>query len=267
MDEIERELRARTSFAARATALELLELHMPDGPSDARAAALQARLERANQRFAERLRSRIRSGRYTSAGLARAFAKLAEPTRFHDYDALDLLLASLLDIGPVPEGETALEPEMVRYQPTPAHAILALIERAVAPSDVVYDLGSGLGWVVILVALLSGARARGVEIEPAYVRYASECARELNLPRAEFSVADARVADFADATLFFLYTPFRGALLEQVLQRLQLLAATRPLRVASYGPCTHELARCSWLRPRASQLNEHELAVFDSVTP
>jgi len=51
--------------------------------------------------------------------------------------------------------------EMIAYRPTPAHAILELIKDAnLCQDDVFCDLGSGLGHVVMLVALLSGARHR-----------------------------------------------------------------------------------------------------------
>ena len=153
---------------------------------------------------------------------------------------------------------------MVAYQPTPAREILALIERAgLRPGDVFCDLGSGLGHVVLLVALLSGARARGVEVEPAYCEYAERCARGLKLRGVEFLRADARAAPLTEVTVFFLYTPFRGALLQQVLERLRAEAAERPVRVCSYGPCTKDLARAAWLRPEDDcDLGEHEVAVF-----
>lgn len=256
----------RATFAQRAALLEELERM---APPQQRAETLQQHLEAANERVVARLRARIRAGRYTPAGLARAFAKLAEHDLTRDYDALDLLVAMLLDRGEVPPEQVALEPEMVRYQPTPAKLILAFLERAqVGPSDVVVDLGSGLGWVAIVSALLRGARARGVELEPVYCAYAERCAEHLNLRGVQFIQADARSADLAGGTVYFMYTPFRGALLAEVLGRLRLLAASQALRLCTYGPCTAEVARscASWLAPRTPDLSEHDVVVFDPRT-
>jgi len=157
-----------------------------------------------------------------------------------------------------------LEPEMVFYQPTPARAILSLVERAnLGPGDALCDLGSGLGHVVLLVALLSGARARGVEIEPAYVEHAAACARRLDVQGVEFLQGDARRASFAEATVFFMYTPFRGAMLDEVLEALRREAARRAFRVCTIGPCTAAVAEKRWLRPAGERASgEHEIAVF-----
>jgi predicted RNA methylase len=263
--------RAGSRFVDRADAIEMLELHLfsrPDAESHAayvEANALKQRLEAANERVVRRLATRIRAGRFTHAGLRRALARLARDTHGRDYDALDLLLASLFDAGSFESERVVLEPEMVAYQPTPGRAILDLLERAdLRAHDVFVDLGSGLGWVVLLVACLSEARAIGIELEPTYCDAARGCARQLNLARAEFVQADARVAFLQHGTVYFMYTPFRGAMLRRVLARLRTEAAQRAIRVCSYGPCTLELARESWLQPRAAGvLGEDELVVFD----
>jgi hypothetical protein len=237
---------ACSSFPARAELLELLELHAPG----ARAEPIRGALEAANERAASRLRTRIAAGRYTSQGLARAFARCAGERRGRlEYDALDSLLASLLDAGSLPDEEATREPEMVAYQPTPGRVILELLERAqLGASDVLVDVGSGLGWVAITAALLSDARAIGIELEPTFVAYARACARMLNLSRAVFVAADARVASLDTGTVYFLYTPFRGQMLRDVLGRLEAQAHTRPIRVFAYGPCTLEIERAGWPR-------------------
>jgi tRNA A58 N-methylase Trm61 len=154
---------------------------------------------------------------------------------------------------------------MVAYQPTPGRAILSLLERAdIQAHDVLVDLGSGLGWVVILVALLSEARTVGIEFEPTYCEYARSCARALNVSRAEFVHADARETSLANGTVFFLYTPFRGEMLQQVLRRLRAEAEQRPIRVCTYGPCTPLVATADWLAPRdPHDFREDEVVVFD----
>ena len=271
-------------FDRRAAALEFLEVHVLDrlqhleelAPLEPTLLALKARattlhqyLEGANQRLLRRLRLRIAAGNYTPGGLKRALARYAGPGRQEGYDVLDRLVGGLLAVAPPSEPRVALEPEMVAYQPTPARAILRLIDRTyLGPGDTLVDMGAGLGYVVILVALLCGARARGIELEPAYCDYARRCAARLNVSRVEFTQGDAREAFLADGTVFFLYTPFRGALFRQVLQRLRAEARVRPIRVCTYGPCTAEMAGVSWLRPgEGSDAGEHEVAVFHAAEP
>ena len=270
-----------TSFGARAQRIEELEAHVierlavvgaPLPPElhalHAEALALRERLETRNARFVERLRARIANGAYTRAGLLRAFARLADPQPgVPGYDALDELFADLFDAGELPELHAQLEPEMVAYQPTPARVILALIERAaLSCEDVLCDVGSGLGHVLLASALLSGARGVGVELEPAYCAHAARSARRLRLPQLTFMAADAREAPLDEANVFYLYTPFRGQLLDDVLARLKREATRRPLVICSYGPCTPVVAQARWLEQRQpADLNPHELHVFDSV--
>jgi hypothetical protein len=269
-------------FAARAAAIELLEIHvfdrlryMKEGatlPVDlqelgVQAATLRKRLEAANEEVVRRLARQIRSRRFTPEGLRRVFARSGgPPSRACGYDALDVLVVGLLGIGALPQERATRAPEMVAYQPTPARAILALVERAqIGPGDVFFDLGSGLGWVVILVALLSGARAKGIEFEPAYCEYAERAASRLNVSGVEFVRADARVASLAGGTVFFLYTPFRGALLQRMIERLRSEATVRPIRVCTLGPCTAEVAAATWLRGDGGDSREGEVAVFRST--
>jgi SAM-dependent methyltransferase len=233
----------------------------------AQAKALCKRLEAANEELYQALRRRIQSGQYTGSALNRVLARYAGPPgRPGDYDTLDVLISGLLHTGAPPRERSARAAEMVAYQPTPARAILALIKHAnLSQDDVFYDLGSGLGHVVMLVALLSGARAVGIELEPAYVSYARRCARRLKVQNVEFVQADAREAVLTDGSVFFLYSPFNGALLRKVLERLRVEAAKRPIRVCTYGPCTSVTASASWLRPIDHRaLSDNQVAIFHS---
>jgi precorrin-6B methylase 2 len=165
------------------------------------------------------------------------------------YDARDAFLNGLLHPDPMPEPVRPLEADMVPFQKTPFRAIEALLGRAgLGPADVFCDVGSGLGQIPIVVHLLSGARAWGCEREPAYVAYARACADALGLSAVAFAEADARAADYAAATALFLYTPFRRAMLDEVLERMR--RQCRPgARIFAYGPCLPEMARKPWLTP------------------
>jgi SAM-dependent methyltransferase len=185
--------------------------------------------------LAPRLRQRIRNGLYTPLGLRKAFARCSD--RSDGFDSLDLIVAPLLNDGEPGEPQVVLEKEMVPYQPTPARVVLELIERTqLGPQDLLCDLGSGLGHVCLLAALLTGCRARGVELEPSYCAYAARTAQALDLRGVDFICSDAREAPLEGATVYFLFTPFRGALLQQVVARLP-----RGARIAAHGPCISEL--------------------------
>ena len=70
----------------------------------------------------------------------------------------------------------------VRYEPTPMSIVREMLEMAgVGPQDVVYDLGSGDGRMVITAAREFGARGVGIEIDPRLVERARENARQVFL--------------------------------------------------------------------------------------
>jgi hypothetical protein len=256
------------TFAARCELADLLEaaqLAPLSAAHGARAQALQGQIELADERFFARVRSRIAARRFTPGGLAESLRRYAEssadPRR---YDALDVLLSGVLDAGELPVEHVAREAEMIAYQPTPGRVVLSLLPHIQA-DDVVYDLGAGLGRVVLVAALLRGVRARGVEIEPAFCAYADCVARALRIERVDFVVGDAREVPLDDGTLFFMYSPFRGELLGRVMSRLRGLATRTALRICSLGPCTAALAAAPWLQLHCGTLAADELNVFHSI--
>ena len=273
----------RSGFAASAAAIEHLEIHVLDRlrylreraelPAELLGLEKEARrflgrLEAAEKSVIDGLRRDIKRGPHSPATLRQALLDHSGPSTLKDgYDALDLLVAGLLDAGAPAMERRSREPEMVFYQPTPARAILAMIEGAgIGPRDRFYDLGSGLGQVVILTALLTGARARGIEIEPAYCVYARRSARRLGASGVEIVNADARQASLAGGTVFYLYTPFKGEMLAQVLRRLEAVAMEGPIRICTFGPCGVELSRLPWLEPlNGGPRDEGKIAFFRSL--
>jgi predicted RNA methylase len=125
------------------------------------------------------------------------------------------------------------------------------------------DLGSGLGHVPLLVSMLCGIRTLGVELQPAYVACARECAQKLGVRQARFVANDARVADLTSGSVFYLFTPFTGSVLREVLERLREESTRRQIRVCSLGPCTRELQSHEWLRASARP-ETGRIAVFAS---
>ena len=97
------------------------------------------------------------------------------------------------------------------------------------------DVGSGVGRAAAFVHLLTGATAIGIEIQPALVRASRDLAARLN--GSSFSPIEGDAAQLAGsiaaASVFFLYCPFSGDRLETLLNDIEPIARTRPLRVCS----------------------------------
>jgi SAM-dependent methyltransferase len=93
------------------------------------------------------------------------------------------------------------------YEPAPHAVVRALLEMAdVKPHDVVYDLGSGDGRIAIAAARDFGARAVGIEIDPALVARAREQAGQAGVSdRVEFREEDMYSADITGATVVTLF--------------------------------------------------------------
>lgn len=97
-------------------------------------------------------------------------------------------------------------PDVV-YIPTPQPVVEAMLEMAgVKVGDVVYDLGSGDGRVVITAAKKYGASGVGVEIDPALVKTATEAAAAAGVSdRVRFVAGNMFDADLRPATVVTLY--------------------------------------------------------------
>jgi hypothetical protein len=180
------------------------------------------------------------------------------------YDYLDELIRGVLQFEEPSAEAVQLESEMVPYQPTPARHIFDFIGRAaLTERDFLIDLGSGLGHVTLMASICSSANCTGIELEPAYVECARKSARSLNLKNMRFVQGDARAADLSDGTVFYLYTPFTGTILRDVLNLLRDEAVRRDIRICTFGPCTPAVAEEQWLRVIGT-LETERLAVFRS---
>lgn len=100
------------------------------------------------------------------------------------------------------------EPD-VPYVPTPEKVVAEMLKLGkVNKNDVLYDLGSGDGRIVITAAQRFGTRGTGVELLPALVSEARENARKAGVAdRVTFiegDIFDARIADATVVTLYLL---------------------------------------------------------------
>lgn len=110
----------------------------------------------------------------------------------------------LLSIGKRgPSGLADLAP----YFPTPMIVVEKMLELAeIDRGDILYDLGSGDGRVVIAAAKRYGIRAIGIELDPGLVDESLDSARAAGVGGlVEFHLQDLKEADFSDATVVTLY--------------------------------------------------------------
>lgn len=115
-------------------------------------------------------------------------------------------------------GQTRARPELdVIYVPTPQPVVEAMLELAqVKRSDVVYDLGSGDGRLVITAAKKYGASGVGIELDPALVKTARENAAAAGVSsRVRFVTQNLYTADLSRASVVTLY------LLQSINERLR----------------------------------------------
>jgi hypothetical protein len=280
-------LYAAEHFAARAGALDtvqqvyqLLHLYRHDArwgghqqTLQQQARLLEQRLRQADADWFHCMRRDIRHGLQTSHTLRRLFDDYTRyrPGRVgqihRGYDRLDALVHGLLWAEQAPTVVQRCEIDMIVYEPTPARVVLDLVDQVgFTAQEVFYDIGAGLGHVVLLVHLMTRAVARGVDIEAAYCQHAQHCADALGLSQVRFLHSDARHVDYTDGTVFFMYTPFTGGLLDTVLEALHQVARHHPITLCTYGACTFEVRRHAWLRLR-HPVSEHAyaLAVFTSM--
>lgn len=95
----------------------------------------------------------------------------------------------------------------VPYVPTDERLVTAMLELgAVDDDDVLYDLGSGDGRVVVAAAHLFGAQAVGVELDPERLAEAAAYAETMGVEaQVDFIEQDLFLADLTPATVVTLY--------------------------------------------------------------
>lgn len=146
----------------------------------------------------------------------------------------DAWLDLVLGTEEIPEDGPDLPTGCVPYLPCAVDTLLQMIEHAgVHSRDVFVDVGSGLGRAAILTQLLTGAAAIGIEIQAHLVSASRDKTARLNVSRFSVVHGDAvRLTGFIPiGSVFFFYCPFSGDRLEKVLDDLEPIARTRPIRI------------------------------------
>ena len=153
------------------------------------------------------------------------------------------------------------EPD-VPYVPTHETVVAEMLKVAkVKKDDVLYDLGSGDGRIVITAAKKFGTRGTGIELVPSLVREARDNAAKAGVSElAKFIEGDIFEANISDATVVTLY------LLPAVNMKLRpkLLALRPGTRIVS-----HNYDMEDWKPEKTIKLNldDGEHTVFYWVVP
>ena len=116
-----------------------------------------------------------------------------------------LVFIWLLAFGVV--NSTADFPEEIPFVPTPIEVVDKMLEMAdVKKDDVVYDLGSGDGRVVIRAAKKYGASGVGIEMDQTLLDKARKSAEAEGVSHlVDFRAEDALKTDLSPATVVTLY--------------------------------------------------------------
>lgn len=95
----------------------------------------------------------------------------------------------------------------IGYIPTPKETVEAILALAkVTGDDILYDLGSGDGRVVIAAAQKFGTRGVGIDIDLQRIQEARENAEKAGVSdRVQFLQQNLFECDFSEATVVFLY--------------------------------------------------------------
>jgi SAM-dependent methyltransferase len=101
----------------------------------------------------------------------------------------------------------AQEGKIVPYVPTPQEVVERMLELAqVKKGDVVYDLGSGDGRIVVTAAKKYGVKAIGFEIDPERIKESKENIAKAGVGNlVEIRQQDIRTVDLSGASVLTMY--------------------------------------------------------------
>jgi SAM-dependent methyltransferase len=147
------------------------------------------------------------------------------------------------------------------FAPTREPVVYEMLELArVTADDVIYDLGSGDGRIVVLAAQKYGTRGVGIELDPKLVASSRQVARDIGLDhKVTFVEGDFWTADISAATIVTLYlSPTINRDLEPKLRR-ELRPGTRIV--------SHQFPIGRWVPDRVVRSREDGTDLFLWTVP
>ena len=155
------------------------------------------------------MRHRLNPTRLLAAALATALltAALSSCTSSSQTGRTSAPAATPQPPANVANVKSAKDPLDVPYVPTPDAVVARMLEVAkVNSSDLLYDLGSGDGRIVVTAAKKYGARGVGYDLNPKRIEESNENARRAGVTdRVRFVEQDLFEADLSGATVVTLY--------------------------------------------------------------
>src|SRR5688572_13145796 len=136
------------------------------------------------------------------------------------------------------------------FVPTPHEVVSRMLELAeIKQGDVLYDLGSGDGRIVVAAAKKFGIRAVGFEIDPVLVKDSRQIIKRAGLEElVEIRERDIRTVDFSPASVVTMYLyPAANLRLRPVLMR-ELKPGSRVI--------SHDFGMGSWKPDHMERLRD-----------
>jgi SAM-dependent methyltransferase len=141
-------------------------------------------------------------------------------------------------------------PHIAPFVTTPHEVVSRMLELAeIKKGDVLYDLGSGDGRIVVAAAKKFGIRAVGFEIDPGLVKDSRQLIKQAGLEElVEIREQDIRTVDFSPASVVTMYLyPAANLRLRPVLMR-ELKPGSRVI--------SHDFGMGSWKPDRVERLQD-----------
>jgi Mycolic acid cyclopropane synthetase len=141
-------------------------------------------------------------------------------------------------------------PYIAPFVTTPQEVVDRMLEVAqISPGDLLYDLGSGDGRIVITAAMRYGAKSVGFEIDPTLVTLSRRNIREAGAEHlAEIREEDIRNVDLSPASVVTMYL-YPAA-------NLRLRAAIRRQLKAGSRVVSHNSNMGDWKPDRVEQMTD-----------
>jgi SAM-dependent methyltransferase len=180
------------------------------------------------------------------------------PTKISGLSVGLAILVSILGLG-WPENRRAVlhaddnnlgTSHIAPFVPTPPEVVNRMLDLAeIKHGDVLYDLGSGDGRIVVAAAKRFGIRAVGFEIDPVLVKDSRQIIKQAGLEEwVEIREQDIRAVDFSPASVVMMYLyPAANLRLRPVLMR-DLRPGSRVI--------SHDFDMGSWKPDRVERLQD-----------
>jgi SAM-dependent methyltransferase len=124
------------------------------------------------------------------------------------------------------------------YQPTSVLALRKLFDELNVPNNsILLDIGCGKGRVLMIASEFGFKEVRGVDFSPELCKIATyNCQKfkEKTQNTVEFRIYESDIIDYqikSDENVFYLFNPFEGKILDQVLDNIQLSLSKYPRKV------------------------------------